>query len=60
MNEIKIRKVIFFFNLKFELILLSINMLKGIKINNAISVKPPYLKAGWFKNHSRSKSKIAV
>ena len=42
----RIRKIIFFFNLKFELSLLSKNILKGIKIDNAISVKPPYLKAG--------------
>ena len=56
----KIKKVTFFVNLESKLSLLSINILKGIKIDNAISVKPPYLNAGWFKNHSRSKSKSTV
>ena len=45
-KDIKIKKVIFFFNLKFRLSLFSMNKLKGIKIDNAINVKPPYLKAG--------------
>ena len=42
----KIKKVIFFFNLKFKLSLLSMKILKGTKIDNAISAKPPYLNAG--------------
>ena len=42
----KIKKIILFFNFKFELSLLSKNILKGMKIDNAISVNPPYLKAG--------------
>ena len=41
----KIKKVIFF-NLKFKLSLLSMKILKGTKIDNAISAKPPYLNAG--------------
>ena len=55
MKDIQIKKVTFFFNLKFKLSLLSINMLIGIKIDNAIREKPPYLKAGWLINHSKSK-----
>ena len=43
---IKIKKDNFFFNFEFKLSLLSKNILKGMKIDNAISVKPPYLKAG--------------
>ena len=46
MKDVKMRKVTFFFNLSFILSLLSRNILKGIKMDNAISVKPPYLKAG--------------
>ena len=46
MKEIEIKKVILFLNFKFKLSLLSINILKGIKMDNAISVNPPYLKAG--------------
>tara|TARA_A100000164_G_scaffold304035_1_gene279893 strand:+ start:350 stop:553 length:204 start_codon:yes stop_codon:yes gene_type:complete len=62
--DVKIKKVIVI-NILALLFKYLISFLKldkyndiGIKNNNAITVKPPYLRAGWFINHSTNKIRI--